>query len=461
MQFYDFSHDDFQGAIVNMVGNGTLDESLVDMRVADVLRVKMRLGLNEGEAQTDEGLVSARVFTEAHCDLAERAARESVVLLQNQNLFLPFALSSEMKGSIGGNDASVLSSLVLVGPSADELRLGDYAGGGADINNRHSSSVLQGVAALLSGSHSSIALRYEPGTGIQTDSELSIVHRWHYKDARVDAEYFAHTNLTGSVLLRRTESEINFHFYFYGPSVNVTANVFSVRWRASVAPPCSCDDARWAVDAGNGGARLYVDGRLVIDAWNASGGVHTSEPVALNATRQYAIVMEYWKQSGDATASLMWNLVGAHGMERAVSAVSRADAAVVVLGDDTKTCGEGHDRTILTLPGRQQQLLDRLLATGTPVVLVLLAGRPVALPPSINTTAILAAFKPGQAQGTALADVLFGRYSPAGRLSMTWPLHVGQLPMFFDTMPSSHSSNCNALCIMMNVRSSCFRRYHE
>ena len=125
-------------------------------------------------------------------------------------------------------------------------------------------------------------------------------------------------------------------------------------------------------------------------------------------------------------------------IDKAVENARQADVAVVVLGGGQRTCGENKSRTSLELPGRQLQLLQAVQATGKPVVLVLINGRPL----SINwadkfVPAILEAWYPGSKGGTALADILFGDYNPGGKLTVTFPKTVGQIPFNFPCKPSS------------------------
>lgn len=125
-------------------------------------------------------------------------------------------------------------------------------------------------------------------------------------------------------------------------------------------------------------------------------------------------------------------------IDRAVENARQADVAVVVLGGGQRTCGENKSRSSLDLPGRQLQLLQAVQATGKPVVLILINGRPL----SINwadrfVPAILEAWYPGSKGGIALADVLFGDYNPGGKLTVTFPKTVGQIPFNFPSKPSS------------------------
>ncbi len=125
-------------------------------------------------------------------------------------------------------------------------------------------------------------------------------------------------------------------------------------------------------------------------------------------------------------------------IDKAVENARQADVAVVVLGGGQRTCGENKSRTSLDLPGRQLQLLQAIQATGKPVVLILINGRPL----SINwadkfVPAILEAWYPDSKGGMALADILFGDYNPGGKLTVTFPKTVGQIPFNFPCKPSS------------------------
>ncbi len=129
-------------------------------------------------------------------------------------------------------------------------------------------------------------------------------------------------------------------------------------------------------------------------------------------------------------------------INKAVEAAKNAEVAILVLGDQStshptkgqvNTSGENHDLATLILPGKQQELLKAVCETGVPVILVLQAGRPYNLSYAAeNCLAILVNWLPGQEGGPATADVLFGKYNPAGRLPMTFPKHVGQVPHYYN-----------------------------
>ncbi len=140
------------------------------------------------------------------------------------------------------------------------------------------------------------------------------------------------------------------------------------------------------------------------------------------------------------------NVVGTelNEIRQAVRAARRADVAIVVLGENEwqasegkGTTGEGYDAATLELTGLQKQLIREVVDTGTPVVAVLINGRPLAIPwIAENVPAVLEAWIPGEKGGDAVADILFGDYNPDGKLPVTIPRHVGQLPVYYNHKPS-------------------------
>ncbi|MCU0645574.1 MAG: glycoside hydrolase family 3 C-terminal domain-containing protein, partial [bacterium] len=135
------------------------------------------------------------------------------------------------------------------------------------------------------------------------------------------------------------------------------------------------------------------------------------------------------------------------GFEEAAKIARESDVAIVVVGDKSGfvpgcTSGEERDRAELTLPGMQESLVKAIHATGTPVVLVLVNGRPYTLEwISKNIPAIIEAWLPAEEGGNAIAEVLFGDYNPGGKLPITFPAKVGQIPVYYRHKPSAQRSH--------------------
>ncbi len=125
-------------------------------------------------------------------------------------------------------------------------------------------------------------------------------------------------------------------------------------------------------------------------------------------------------------------------IEEAVRAAQSADVAILALGENAgEMTAEAASRAHLVLPGRQQELLEKVSATGKPVILLLFSGRPLTLPGAFeHVPAVIAAWFPGVQAGPALARVLFGDAAPSGRLVVSWPRAVGQLPLYYNALPT-------------------------
>lgn len=129
------------------------------------------------------------------------------------------------------------------------------------------------------------------------------------------------------------------------------------------------------------------------------------------------------------------------GIEGAAALAARSDVAVVVVGDCLEYIGEVRSTATLELQGGQLALLERLAATGTPLIIALINSKPLVLPPSVqNAAAIVELFNPGMEGGTALADILWGKVNPSGKLCVSFPRHVGQQPVFYSQVRGQHGN---------------------
>jgi beta-glucosidase len=285
--------DDFVLPLRELVKEGKVSVKTLDDRVRDVLRVKFLVGIFDRPYVTDPDATERIVNSAEHQKVALRAARESIVLLKNENNVLP--LSKEIK------------SIAVVGPNADDDTNTQYRYGPSGVKGI---TVLEGIRNKLRGA--------------------------------------------------------------------VTVN--------------------------------YAKGCEVVDAnWPESEVL----PVPLGREEQ-------------------------HEIDKAVMAARESDVAIVVLGDSSKTVGESASRTSLDLPGRQLQLVQAVQATGKPVVVVLINGRPISINwIAGNVPGIVEAWFPGAQGGTAIADVLFGDYNPSGKLTVTFPKSVGQIPYNFPSKPNA------------------------
>ncbi len=217
------------------------------------------------------------------------------------------------------------------------------------------------------------------------------------------------------------------------------ADSFSIRWNGILIPPV---DGRYALGVrAFGGARLWIADSLLFDASDRHSVMTPSNNVTLRAGVAYAVHVEYWDCRADASVQLVWSPPSPHLQEEALAAAKSADVVVMMMGLSPRLEGEemtvnvpgfkGGDRVDLGLPRVQEELIRAVAAVGKPVVLVLLSGSAVAVNwEAEHIPAIIEAWYPGQAAGTALADILFGTCNPAGRLPVTFYKSADQIPPF-------------------------------
>src|SRR5205085_3693010 len=175
---------------------------------------------------------------------------------------------------------------------------------------------------------------------------------------------------------------------------------------------------------------LAADRANMLGSWAGQG--HPADVITLRAaltTKVGAQNVHYAKGSeflGGSDSQL----------EEAVKAAEQSDVAILALGENgPEMTGEAASRAFLGLPGRQEELLEKVVATGKPVVLLIFSGRPLTLPWAFeHVPAAMAVWFPGVQAGPALVRTLFGEANPSGRLVVSWPRSVGQEPLYYDAL---------------------------
>jgi beta-glucosidase len=255
----------------------------------------------------------------------------------------------------------------------------------------------------------------------------------------LSAKFFSNTTLSGPPTFTRTDPSVDFEWNNVSPAPGVSAEDFSARWTGVLIPPVD-GDYRLGVSS-EGGSRLYLNDKVFIDDWAPHGERTLTTLVHLQAGHAYPIKLEYFHHSWESAVRLVW--LPPNLLEEAVAAARKSDVVIAVVGITAQLEGEesensdpgffGGDRTDLTLPRTQQELLEALAATGKPLVVVLTNGSALAVNwANEHAAAILEAWYPGEEGGGAVADVLSGDYNPAGRLPVTFYKSVAQLPPYTD-----------------------------
>lgn len=415
LQLYDFPHEEWQQSILSLVQEGELDAAVVEEACARVLRVKFMLGLFENP-YTDEGRAKAVMHCAEHQATALEIAQKSICLLKNENNLLPLSKS--------------LQKIAVLGPSAAQASLGDYTTPPLD---GRTVSVLEGIQAAVS---SETQVLYARGCNFLDDAILpfpSYMLVSEQGNTGLTARYYNNNDFSGEPVVTREDLMINYNWIYVKPHPDVEAGCFSAVWTGFVKMP---QDLQGCIGlSSQDSMRLYIDGKLVVDGWGPDKSANQMPEFTFTEGRKYAVRIEYTNDMRGARVMFGYNS-GKEDFSKAIAAAKAAQVAVVCVGDNQETSGENFDRTDLNLPGRQLEFVKAIYATGTPVVLVMQSGRPVTANwEQAHIPAMLQAWFPGEAGGTAIAQTLFGDNVPSGRLPITFPRSVGQIPCHYSRHP--------------------------
>jgi beta-glucosidase len=409
-------------SLAQAVKQGLITEAEIDTSLKRLMTARFRLGMFDPPEMVPYARIPfSQNDTPEHHQLALKTARESIVLLKNANNTLP--LKKDLK------------SIAVIGPNADapEVLWGNYYG--------RPSTLITPLAGIKNAVSPNTKVIYAVGSTRAGEAVVPVPAS--ALSPGLKAEYFNNEELRGPAATVRTDERINFDWGRYKPTPELTENSFSVRWTGKLTP---AESGRYTLGfSADDGARLYLDGQLFVEAWSSNPKKTVTKEVTLEAGHSYDLRMEYFQHNRESNARLVWSYprLVERQIEEAVNAAKEADVSVLVLGISAGLEGEemtvnvegfrGGDRTDLSLPKPQEELLKAVVATGKPVVVVLLSGSALAVNwANDNAPAILHAWYPGGEGGTAIADVLFGDYNPAGRLPVTFYKSVDQLPPFTD-----------------------------
>ncbi|MFG4004183.1 glycoside hydrolase family 3 protein [Flavobacterium aquidurense] len=414
MQFYDFTNEFWQTSIVELVNEKKLTMEQIDRAAGGVLRLKFLLGLFENP-YTDKNLIKERFHTKENQDVALEAAHKSIVLLKNENNILP--LKKDIK------------TVAVIGPNANASRLGGYS-----VKNKVGTTVLEGVQEVV-GKTANVL--YEEGVSLIVKGQIIPSKYLFTPDESqngLKGEYFNNRNVEGAPALTRIDSQLEFDWP-WSPGDGVTDDDFSIRWTGYLKSDKAFDG--WLGLSSDDGIRMWIDDQLVIDNWTKGATSMVTTPKNIEAGKKYKVRIEMWEGGWGARAHLRWNLEKVN-FQPAIDIAKKADVAIVVLGESNELVEENRDVASLDLHGMQQELIEAIQKTGTPVICVLLNGRPLSTNwISENIPAVIEGWFPGELGGRAVADVLFGDYNPGGRLPVTVPKSVGQLPIYYNQKPSA------------------------
>jgi beta-glucosidase len=406
--------------IVQGVNSGVLPMAVVDQALVRLFTARMKLGMFDSYASLPWANITAKDFdTAAHQAKSLEMAKETMVLLKNEGNLLPLKKAPRR--------------IAVVGPNADsfDTLVGNYYG-----TPSNPITVLDGLKARFPKSR----IDYVQGTGLVGAPEAPVDTAVLCVDANcarhgLTAEHFdTDKDLGGSPSSTAVEAK---------PYVQWRSNgrTSSIRWTGFIkAPESGAYNFRFASE---NGYRVYIDNKPVVEEWGVGDApAITSGTATLEAGKVYPIRIEAWQHGQRGEQQLVWSRPSDDG-SHAMGAVKNADLVIFVGGLSARIEGEemklkapgfsGGDRTSLDLPKPQEELLEKVVAAGKPTVLVLMNGSALSVNwADAHVPAIVEAWYPGGEGGTAVAQLIAGDYSPAGRLPVTFYRSVNDLPAFED-----------------------------
>ncbi|WP_297089352.1 glycoside hydrolase family 3 C-terminal domain-containing protein [uncultured Draconibacterium sp.] len=405
------------------VEQGFITEDEIDVSLKRLFVARFKLGMFDSPENVPYAKIPMSVVSsEKHRKLALETARKSMVLLKNENETLP--LKKDIK------------SIAVIGPNANNLEvlLGNYNGFPAKY-----STPLEGIKSKVS---KDTKVYFETGCElIDTASSASLIPAGFLSfngKQGLQASYFNNLDFSGKALETRVEKGVNTNWNA-NPVKGLNLSEFAVKYDGTIKVAVS-GEYELGVHA-SGGFQFSVDGKVVIDNFEAPKRRLLLQSVYLEKGKEYAINIEYKHKGVPSKLKLMWKTPGKSSYEKAIEIADKSDVVVFVGGISPGVEGEqmrvdwdgfdGGDKTNIQLPTVQKELIKKLHATGKPVILVLLNGSALAINwENENLPAILEAWYPGELGGTAIADILFGDYNPSGRLPVTFYKSEKDLPQF-------------------------------
>lgn len=400
--------------LMNAYKQYMVSEAEIDTAAYRILRARMMLGLFDDPAKNPYNALSPSIVgCEKHKNMALEAARQSLVLLKNENNFLPI-------------NPKKIKSIAVVGINAGNCEFGDYSGKPVNVPV----SVLDGIRNRVGDD---IKIVYAPWKSSSSGYEM--ITKANFPNG-LKAEYYNNKYLQGTPQVR-TDENINFEPANQAPDPFLPESPLSIRWSGDLVP--SVSGKYTLAFATDDGCRLYIDDKMVIDSWKNRGLTTDSVVVTLEKDKKYRLVAEYFDNAGEASAKLYWRtpdfekkaLLDLYG--DAKKAIQECDMTIAVMGINKSIEREGRDRDHIELPKDQELFIEEAYKLNPKMAVVLVAGSSLAVNwMDEHVPAILNAWYPGEQGGTAVAEALFGDYNPAGRLPLTYYRSLDDLPPFDD-----------------------------
>jgi beta-glucosidase len=380
------------------IRSGKVSEATIDDKVRRILRTAIQFGWMD----RDQMDASIPLFNPQGRQVALEAARSGMVLLKNEGNLLPL-------------DKGKIKSIAVIGPDAYPAQ--PVGGGSGAVQPFVAVSFLEGITNYL-GSGASVYYK----SGVPALEEMAKQTRFTTEasggKAGLKAEYFNNADLSGKPGIERVDKNVS---YDPGMDGGMSANDLSIRWTGYFTPDTPGDYLVFVQGPGeNGGYRLYVDKKLMIDDWKQAYAFLSQITIPLQPG-PHQVELNYFVKRGWGKARANLGMVRPEQLvsAEAKAVAAKADAVVVAVGFDQSSEGESADR-MFALPPGQDELIKQIAAVNQNTIVVLTSGGSVDMSAWVERVpGLVQAWYPGEEGGTALAQLLFGEYNPSGKLPLT------------------------------------------
>lgn len=412
-------------ALIQALKAGKIQEKDLDVSLTRLLKGRFELGMFDPDERVPFSKIPYSVVeSPEHVSQALEMARQSMVLLKNQQNTLPLSKS--------------LKKIAVVGPNAADSTMlwANYNGFPS-----HTTTILDGIRRKVPDTE----VIYELGCNHTADFVMEDLGNCLSDDTGkqgLKSEFFNNTDFEGQPVYTGLAKELHYTTggnTQFAPNVNLTD--FSARFTGTFEAPVS-GEIEFSI-SGNDGFRLFIGEEKVAEVWGNEYGASKTYLLKAEQGKRYPVRIEYMQKKGSADLNFSVGRRKAVDYRATAEKVKDADAIIFVGGISPRLEGEEMpvdakgfkkgDRLDIEIPAVQKEMIKALEATGKPVIYVVCTGSALALNwENEHVDAILNAWYGGQEGGTAVADVLFGDYNPAGRLPVTFYRSVDQLPDFQD-----------------------------
>ncbi|MBP0459694.1 glycoside hydrolase family 3 C-terminal domain-containing protein [Streptomyces montanisoli] len=405
MQMPDGSY--FGTALKTAVQNGQVKKARVDDMVTRIMREEFRFGLfDHPSADTPD----ANASTPAHVAVAKRAAEDGAVLLKNSGHVLPL-------------DSGKVKSIAVIGDGAGKDTM-SAGGGSATVAGTGTVTPYDGIKARAGAG---TKVTYAQGN-VSANGQLPVIGSQYLTPPSgtghgLQGAYYTNKTLSGDPAATRTDPQVDFDWNGAAPADGVAGTNFSTKWTGTLTPPATGTYTFGLTS--DDGSRLLIDGKQVIDNWRDQA-THTQTGTAtLTAGKPVQVEVDYYQGGGGDEVHLGWETPGSDLRGQAADLAAKSDVAIVYANDFES---EGSDLADIDLPGDQNALIEAVARANPNTIVVLNTGSAVTMPWLDQVKGVFEAWYPGQESGDAIAALLYGDVNPSGKLPVTFPKSLDQVP---------------------------------